>query len=218
MYDIRKSLHGYARIYSFLVYLYHIGQDFLVRKYFFEPELELSSVVVKVTTLFIAMSLFMFSKDKHHDEIKSSEFNTNVIATFIRFIDVYNHYNKLNKNHLETAMEIITTADINMNLLFWYIFVDVAICSGCHMATQAVLLIHTQDTKYIKQTFKRLLYFSTIVVAYFFVFSPVFGDYIFEFVFSNISAPNNVILYNMIPQDKGVRQRLLMHSALYIFS
>jgi len=222
IYTIRNLLHNYPKYISFLSFLYYMAHGYFFIKLFYSPDINISSLIPSFVTFLIAMPIFMFSKDKHHEEIEVSKFNSSLLKGLFRFVDVYNHFYTLKKWHLheeEALLKITTFEKFDMNLLFFYILIDFAICSGCYFSTTIILLIETNFKKdIIISILKRVLYFGCIVTSFFLVYNPAIGNYVYRIAFNNLPVPSNVILYNMLPQSNDVKLRLIMHVAFYILT
>jgi len=224
IYTIRSLLHNYPKYISFLSFLYYLAHGYFLIKLFYSPDIGIgiSSLIPSFVTFLIAMPIFMFSKDTHHEEIEKSKFNSSLLSGLFRFVDVYKQFYTLKKFHLheeEALLKITTFENFDMNLLFFYILIDFAICSGCYFSTTIILLFETNFKKeIIISILKRVLYFGCIVASFFLVYNPAIENYVYSLAFNNLPVPNNVILYNMLPQSNDVKLRLIMHVVFYILT
>ena len=216
-YNIRSKLNLYPRYISFLVYIYHLVHTVILVKIFFQPDLEYSSIISKFATLMLAMPIFMFSNESDHKEIEESAFHSQAIATFIKYLEVCDHYFKLSRTHLKSALKIESVDDFNINTLFYNMLITFGIYSGSHFAQTYVLLIKSNfNQKHIFSTFRRMCYYSSIVASYFLIFNPIFGEYIYENYFKILeSSYIGAIIYKILPKEKSVIQRIYMHIAIY---
>jgi len=214
---IRNSFYNYPKYYSFLIVFATILQTYLIKIFFYDPDFDYNDLFPQIVPMVLLNLVFMFSKDKHHDELLASKFNVTFLNTLFKISFGYFNFYEFKRLYLERALSFTSLADFDLNLHFKSVIIDTISHLNVRIPIFLTLyFLSNRDSKHILTELKYIMLFSAVITFCFVVYSPVIGNYIYEKMSSNISSPYNVIFYNMLP-DQDTRYRMLIYSCIWIF-
>ena len=203
-------------MYSFFVAFLAIAQIYFTQNLFYDSNYELSSLLAVSVPFLIYTVIFIYSKEKHHEELEKSSFNTTLLDSCFKLINAYTHFYALKADYLAQVLELTSFTDFDMNLHFKGIMIH-GISNMC-VVIPLMLTIYflTKDFKNIAIIFKGLIYFALIITFCYVVYNPVVGLWIYDKLNELVPVPYNVIFYNMLP-DQDTRYRMIILTSIWIF-
>ena len=224
IFNIRKTMHKYSDIYSFLCVFYHISHTFLAQKYFYTPNLEMEDYFPTIIIFIIVLPLTMLSEKEIFPKIEASPFISNLIISFFNFINVYFHFGVLDKFHLRSGLSNLNGLEfrdklITGDILYFYILGYIIYCSGCFTAINTTLIFKDGfSNKYIYRIIRRCIYFASVIICFLTIYNQDFASKmwgIYDIVSQNINnkiiTPSMSYILNLLPVDKNTKLKVLMH-------
>lgn len=202
-----------------MVFLILTANAFL-RKYLFShyyptrPQLDL--VFELIISFAFALS-FVFASQKDFEEIEESKIIPDLVKFICSFLFAngsafyYEHYtfNGVNQN-----------ADLNLNFLsenVERVFADFAILNGIFVICEMVNYTAKRDNARLKSIFRYFMLNLIFTVVYFAIFNANISSIIYDLLFSYVSKPYNIIVYNMFAYPAVIKFKLAFAAIFYLF-
>lgn len=195
-YIVKKDLkHKPNSLVFFLFLINTIVVKFLLDTYYpkssnFDPGFEL-------VTVFIFLSSFILAKKEDFDVFDQSKINRETFDFICSFV----FSNKLANYIVDLKLyQILTLTSVESKFLIEFtetFLVDFIIIYGVNVAADLVNYKDGRNKTHLHNIFKMLGFFFVYLVLGYVIFSNAISNTLYDFLFSFISKPYNIMLYNM---------------------
>jgi hypothetical protein len=202
--ELRKNSQRNFYIFIFMTLDALIGK-YLINIYY--PDRPQFDIPLILFTYYLAGFSLSFIKSSDFEEFENSEINSAITKFICSFVFSNVFYNYLMNYHLNTAKNFLITFEF----IYYYLelfLADFLIIFGVGCYSNLINFFY-EDNKGIKKILIKFLFKMINMFLFFAIFNSAFAEFFYEILFSYISKPNNILIYNCFAYDNEIRMKII---------